>query len=137
VLKSSLLDEIGLFDESLPAAEDYDLWLRISCRYPVYLIDKALVVKEGGHDDQLSRGFIGMDRFRIRSIVKLLESGMLTPAQQRTAIEELSIKCRIYGEGCMKRERKREGSFYLSLPERVASGEEVFSELITIYGLEG
>ena len=137
VLKSSLLDEIGLFDESLPAAEDYDLWLRISCRYPVYLIDNALVVKEGGHDDQLSRGFIGMDRFRIKAIVKLLRSGMLTHAQQRAAIEELSTKCRIYGEGCMKRERKREGSFYLSLPGRVASGEEVLSELVTIYGLEG
>lgn len=137
VLKSSLLDEIGLFDESLPVAEDYDLWLRISCRYPVYLIDKALVIKEGGHDDQLSRGFIGMDRFRIKAIVKLLGSGMLTHAKQRAAIEELSIKCRIYGEGCMKRERRGEGSFYLSLPERVASGEEVFSELITITGLEG
>jgi glycosyltransferase involved in cell wall biosynthesis len=137
VLKRSLLNEIGLFDESLPAAEDYDLWLRISCRYPVYLIDRALVVKEGGHDDQLSRGFIGMDRFRIKAIVKLLESGMLTHAQYRAAIEELSIKCTIYGEGCMKRERRREGSFYLSLPERVASGEAVLSELITISGLAG
>ncbi|MBW2076515.1 MAG: glycosyltransferase family 2 protein [Deltaproteobacteria bacterium] len=137
MLKSSLLDEIGLFDESLPAAEDYDLWLRISCRYPVYLIDKALVVKEGGHDDQLSRGFVGMDRFRIKAIVKLLESGILTYGQQRVAMEELSSKCRIYGEGCMKREKKREGSFYLSLPGRVASGEEVLSELITISGLEG
>jgi len=137
MLKSSLLDEIGLFDESLPAAEDYDLWLRISCRYPVYLIDKALVVKEGGHDDQLSRGFMGMDRFRIKAIVKLLESGILTYGQQRAAIEELSIKCRIYGEGCMKRERKREGSFYLSLPVRVENGEEVLSELITIPDLQG
>lgn len=137
VLNRSLFDEIGLFDESLPAAEDYDLWLRISCRYPVYLIDKALVVKEGGHGDQLSRGFVGMDRFRIKAIVKLLESGMLTHAQHRAAIEELSIKCRIYGEGCMKRERKKEGSFYLSLPGRVASGEGVLSELITISGLAG
>lgn len=137
MLKRSLLDEIGFFDETLPAAEDYDLWLRISCRYPVYLINKALVVKEGGHEDQLSRGFIGMDRFRIRAIVKLLRSGILTHTQQRRAIGELSIKCRIYGEGCMKRGRKGEGSFYLSLPERVASGEEVFSELPTIPGLEG
>jgi glycosyltransferase involved in cell wall biosynthesis len=132
VLKRSLLDEIGLFDENLPAAEDYDLWLRISCRYPVYLIDKALVVKEGGHADQLSRGFIGMDRFRIKAIVKLLESGTLTNAQKRTAMDELSIKCRIYGKGCMKRDRKAEGYFYLSLPERVERGEEVLSDLITI-----
>jgi glycosyltransferase involved in cell wall biosynthesis len=130
LLKRSLFDEIGFFDEALPAAEDYDMWLRISCRYPVHLIDKALVVKEGGNEDQLSRGFIGMDRFRIRAIVKLLSGGMLTHAQQGEAKEELSVKCRIYGEGCMKRGRKGEGSFYLSLPERVASGEEVLSELI-------
>lgn len=137
VLKRTLLDEIGLFDESLPAAEDYDLWLRISCRYPVHLIDKALVVKEGGHDDQLSRRFIGMDRLRIRAIVKLLRSGTLTPEQRRTAMEELSIKCRIYGEGCIKRGRGREGSFYLSLPGRVSSGEEVLPELIRTQGSEG
>jgi glycosyltransferase involved in cell wall biosynthesis len=137
VLKRLLLDEIGFFDEAFPAAEDYDLWLRISCRYPVYLIDQALVVKEGGHVDQLSRGFIGMDRFRIRAIVKLLQSGILTHEQRRTAIGELSIKCRIYGDGCMKRGRTGEGSFYLSLPQRLASGEEVFSELITTSRLEG
>jgi glycosyltransferase involved in cell wall biosynthesis len=124
-LKRSLLDEIGLFDEALPAAEDYDMWLRISCRYPIHLIEKELVVKEGGHDDQLSRRFIGMDRFRILAIVKLMKSGMLTHAQQGEARGELSIKCRIYGEGCMKRGRRQEGSFYLSLTERVASGEDL------------
>jgi glycosyltransferase involved in cell wall biosynthesis len=122
MLKRSLFDEIGLFDEMLPVAEDYDMWLRLSCRYPVNLIEKALVVKEGGHKDQLSRAYIGMDRFRIRAIVKLLGSGMLTHEQQRKAIEELSVKCRIYGEGCMKRGRKEEGSFFLCLPERLASG---------------
>jgi glycosyltransferase involved in cell wall biosynthesis len=130
VLKRSLLGEVGLFDEALPAAEDYDMWLRISCRCPVHLIEKELVVKEGGHDDQLSRRFMGMDRFRIVAIVKLLESGMLTDAQQAEAIRELSIKCRIYGEGCMKRGKKQEGSFYLSLPERVSKGEGILSKLI-------
>jgi glycosyltransferase involved in cell wall biosynthesis len=134
ILKRSLLDEIGLFDESLPAAEDYDMWLRISCRYPVHLIDRELVVKEGGHEDQLSQAFMGMDRFRIRAIVKLLQSGVLTDAQKRNAVEELWIKCSIYGEGCMKRGRRGEGTFYLSLPERVASGEEAFPELIRSSG---
>jgi glycosyltransferase involved in cell wall biosynthesis len=129
-LKRSLFDEIGLFDETLPAAEDYDMWLRISCRYPVYLIEEKLVVKEGGHEDQLSRRFIGMDRFRIMSIVKLIESGNLTHTQKSEAARELSIKCSIYGQGCMKRGRKQEGSFYLSLPERVAKGEDVFSQIV-------
>jgi len=119
ILKRSLFKEVGLFDETLPAAEDYDLWLRISCRYPIYLIDKGLVVKEGGHEDQLSRRFAGMDRFRIKAIVSLIESGILSADQISQAMEELFIKCRIYGEGCIKRGKREEGGFYLSLPERL------------------
>lgn len=121
IIKRSLFEDVGLFDETLPAAEDFDLWLRISCRYPIYLIDKGLVVKEGGHDDQLSRRFSGMDRFRIKAIVKLIESGILSQDQISQAMEELSIKCRIYGEGCIKRGKIKEGHFYLSLPKRIDS----------------
>jgi len=119
ILKRSLFEEVGLFDETFPAAEDYDLWLRISCRHPIYLIDKGLIVKEGGHEDQLSRRFAGMDRFRIEAIVSLIESGILSADQISQAMEELFIKCRIYGEGCIKRGKREEGGFYLSLPERL------------------
>jgi glycosyltransferase involved in cell wall biosynthesis len=119
VLKRSLFDEIGLFDETLEVAEDYDLWLRISCRYPIHLIERDLVVKEGGHEDQLSRKHTGMDRFRIRAIVKLLNSGILSSYQVTAALEELAIKCKIYGNGCIRRGRQKEGYFYLSLPERI------------------
>ena len=80
MVKRSLLDEVGLFDESLPACEDYDLWLRIARGYPVPLIKEWHVVKEGGHADQLSARYEGMDRFRIRAMVKLLKSGVLNPA---------------------------------------------------------
>jgi glycosyltransferase involved in cell wall biosynthesis len=74
MLKKSLFDEVGVFDEQLPACEDYDLWLRISCRYPVHLIDAPLVIKRGGHADQLSRA-AGLDKYRIRSLVKIIDSG--------------------------------------------------------------
>jgi len=84
-----------------------------------------LVVKEGGHDDQLSRRFSGMDRFRIKAIVKLIESGILSQDQTSQAMEELSIKCRIYGEGCVKRGKIKEGNFYLSLPQRLDSSGEI------------
>lgn len=118
MLRRSLLDEIGLFDEELPACEDYDLWLRVACRHPIYLIDEIWVVKEGGHADQLSKRFFGMDRFRIRSIEKLLQSGCLGPRQRGAALKELQLKCVIYGEGCMKRGRQDEGEYYLALPRR-------------------
>lgn len=119
MVKRSLLSEVGLFDEDLPACEDYDLWLRISCLYPFHLIRRHLVVKEGGGADQLSSSFKGMDRFRIKSLIKLLQSGRLSDEQLRATLQELSIKCRIYGNGCLKRGKTKEGAYYLHLPEKI------------------
>jgi glycosyltransferase involved in cell wall biosynthesis len=116
MIKRVLLEKVGLFDESLPACEDYDLWLRISCGYPVHLIKEWHVVKEGGHSDQLSSKYKGMDRFRIKAIVKLLKSGALNLEQYEEAMAELSRKCTIYGKGCLKRKKIEEGRHYLALP---------------------
>jgi glycosyltransferase involved in cell wall biosynthesis len=119
MLRRSLLGEVGLFDESLPACEDYDLWLRIASRYPVYLIEQPLVVREGGEPDQLSLRHRGMDRFRIRALEKLIRGRRLNPVQLRLTFEELSLKCAIYGNGCLKRGKTEEGAFYLQLPDKV------------------
>lgn len=122
MIKRSLLHKVGMFDEDLPVCEDYDLWLRISCRYPVHLIDRKLVVKEGGGPDQLSSSRKGMDRFRIKALIKLLKSGRLNDDQIRALLRELEIKCRIYGEGCLKRGKDEEGAYYLRLPKSVKPG---------------
>lgn len=115
MLKKSLFDETGLFDEDFPVCEDYDLWLRISSKYPVYLIEKDLLVKEGGHPDQLSASMKGMDRFRIKAMVKLLQGGELDKEQEKAVYKVLEKKCAIYGKGCMKRGRAEEGEYYLNL----------------------
>ncbi len=125
MLRRSLLDEVGLFDEDLPVCEDYDLWLRISCRHPVHLIDEDLLVREGGHPDQLSAAGPGMDRYRIRSMVRLLRTGRLSNEQARATLREVDRKCRIYGEGCLKRGRDEEGLYYLALPALAASGAPI------------
>ncbi len=117
MLRRTLLEEVGMFDESLPACEDYDLWLRILCRYPIPLIREKLVVKEGGHPDQLSARYTGMDRFRIHSLVNLLKKERLTPARRAAVREELALKGRIYGTGCIKRGRVAEGEYYLNILE--------------------
>lgn len=118
MVKASLLHDIGLFDETLPACEDYDLWLRISCQYPIERLDKYLVVKEGGHADQLSLRYSGMDRFRIKAMLKLIKTGRLTDRQEEATLKELSFKCRIYGEGCLRRDKIKEGNDYLALSEK-------------------
>jgi glycosyltransferase involved in cell wall biosynthesis len=119
MLKRSLLDDVGVFDESLPACEDYDLWLRIACRYPIYLIKKSLVVKVGGSDDQLSSKYKGMDKFRIKALEKLIKSDYLNEVQLQAVMEELSRKCSIFGNGCLKRGKNEEGRYYLSLPKKL------------------
>lgn len=116
MLRRDLIKELGVFDEDLPACEDYDLWLRIACRYPVFLIPQRLVIKEGGHGDQLSARFKGMDRFRIKSMVKLLRESPLSHSQKKATIKELSRKCHVYGTGCLKRGKETEGAYYLQLP---------------------
>ncbi len=117
MIKKILFDTVGVFDEDLPACEDYDLWLRISCRYPVHLIETALIIKRGGHEDQLSRA-AGLDKYRIRSLVKLLESHLLAPQQQRVVIDTLYEKCTVYAGGCRKRGREEEAETYYQLADR-------------------
>ena len=119
LLKRSLLEEVGLFDEGLPACEDYDLWLRISRKYPIWLIPEPLVIKEGGAPDQLSRSIEGLDQYRIRAIVKVLDGGCLNENQTKAALKELRFKCRVYGNGCLRRGKKEEGQYYLSLPHSI------------------
>ncbi len=118
MIRKALFQEVGLFDESLPACEDYDLWLRISWKYPVHLIDTPLIVKRGGHDDQLS-AMPELDKYRIQALSKILKQGCLSPSQHLSAMEMLTQKCSIYANGCRKRGRLREAERYLAVPKSI------------------
>ena len=104
MMERSLFRIVGDFDEDLYACEDYDLWLRVSCRYPIHLIDEHLVIKRGGHRDQLSKSR-GLDRLRIRSLLKILRSNLLSKTQASEAGKTLYEKCIIFAGGCLKRGR--------------------------------
>jgi glycosyltransferase involved in cell wall biosynthesis len=123
MIRRGLFDRVGYFDETLPMAEDYDLWLRVAAEYPVYLLPEPLVIKRGGHPDQLS-GTPGIDRYRVRALEKLLQSGRLSPEQREWTWGALRDKCRVYGNGCLKRGKKEEGKAILTLPERYKVGLE-------------
>ena len=114
MIRKALFDTIGTFDESLPACEDYDLWLRVGCRYPVFLIDEPLIIKRGGHEDQLSKA-AGLDKYRIQSMRKLIESGQLSKAQAQVTLRTLKDKCTIFANGCRKRNRESEAKYYEAL----------------------
>ena len=115
LIHRSVFEHVGLFDESLPACEDYDLWLRVCARHEVHYIDEPLVIKHGGHADQLSRRYWGMDRFRIQALHRLLDSGILDREQRRAALAVLEKKIRIYSNGAEKRRRFEEAARYRSL----------------------
>ena len=117
MIQKSLFGTVGVFDEHLPACEDYDLWLRISCRYPVHLIETALIIKRGGHADQLSKA-PGLDKYRIQSLVKIIDSDLLTPQQDQAARITLKEKCEVYAGGCRKRGREEEAKYYHLLTEK-------------------
>ena len=103
MIHKSIFEVVGVFDESLEVCEDYDLWLRICAKYPTLFIDEPLIVKYGGHEDQLSRKYWGMDRFRVQALEKMLDSEELNEDQRRATIEMLIQKCKIIINGMQKR----------------------------------
>ena len=118
MIHRSVFARVGLFDETFPACEDYDLWLRIAPLYPIYLIDKPFIIKRGGHADQQSKNVPALDLYRIKALCKTLDSGILTSSQHDLALAELKKKCRIYASGCCKRGRKEEGDKIQQLPSQ-------------------
>ena len=76
LIHKKLLKSVGVFDENLEVCEDYDLWLRVAKNHKIGLIDKKLITKHAGHEDQLSFKHWGMDRFRVKALEKLLRSNL-------------------------------------------------------------
>jgi hypothetical protein len=108
MIKKEVFDRIGLFDESLRVCEDYDLWLRITSKLPVLFLDVPLIIKHGGHPDQLSKVDDGIEQYRIRSLEKILGSSLLNESQSRYAREMLVHKLNIYANGLEKRDKLEE-----------------------------
>ena len=102
MIRRGVFDTVGLFDETLPVCEDYDMWLRICARMPVRFIPATLITKYGGHDDQLSTRYRGMDRFRIKALDRILNEAELEASDRQAAIATLLEKARIYLNGARK-----------------------------------
>jgi glycosyltransferase involved in cell wall biosynthesis len=111
MMTMDLLNQVGGFDESLPVCEDYDLWLRIAKDHAIPLIPEPLVVKRGGHADQLSHSIWGMDRYRVQSLRNLLRNG-LVGEQRKWTLEALHRKIFILSQGAKKRGKRDEAAAY-------------------------
>ena len=118
VMHRKVFEEVGIFDESLPACEDYDLWLRITSRMPVLLVDEPLIEKHGGHRDQLSASW-GLDRYRIRALEKILRDEGLGPDQRQLAEEKLKEKCLVFARGLEKHGKIAQARYFRTLPRQL------------------
>jgi len=98
----SLLDDVGYFDKDLKVCEDYDLWLRITAKYPVLYIDEPLLKKYGGHEDQLSKVKDGIESHRIKVLEKLIMQ-KFTSGQKNVMLKMLIEKLTIFSIGAQNR----------------------------------
>jgi glycosyltransferase involved in cell wall biosynthesis len=111
MVTKDLLNQFGGFDESFPVCEDYDLWLRITKEHVIPLIPEPLVVKRGGHADQLSHSTWGVDRYRVQSLRNLLRNGLLGE-KHNWVLETLHRKICILSQGARKRGKQDEAAAY-------------------------
>ena len=118
MIHQDIFDEVGYFDENLPVCEDYDYWLRMCCRFSVLFLDQALIIKYGGHEDQLSTKHWGMDRFRIQALANILNTDFLIETDRRAAVEILLRKIDIYLKGARKRNNMLFVDEFQSIQER-------------------
>jgi glycosyltransferase involved in cell wall biosynthesis len=112
VIRRDLFDELGGFDPSFAVCEDYELWLRIALREPVGLVPEALVIKRGGHGDQLSRSTWGLDRFRVAALLKLLATATLSHDERAAVTAVLRAKAGVLAHGAARRGREDEAERY-------------------------
>ena len=108
LFNKNILNHVGWFDDKLPVCEDYDLWLRITADYEILFIDKPLIVKYGGHNDQLSQSVEAIERFRIKALQSLLENSDLSKNNRIHAITMIIKKLNIYLNGLVKRKKHDE-----------------------------
>lgn len=118
VIHRDVFRSYGGFDETLPACEDYDLWLRICAREPVVFVAQPHIIKYGGDEDQLSRRHWGMDRFRVTALEKMLQSGALGQRDTAATAAMLIEKCRILALGASKRGALERAARYAALAQQ-------------------
>ncbi|TAL16235.1 glycosyltransferase [bacterium] len=103
VIRREAFMKAGGFDESLPACEDYDLWLRLTSRHSVHLVEEKLIIKRNGHEGQLSAIHFAQDRYRVAALWKIALDEEVRGDWRIEALKAIAEKSHIVAEGALKR----------------------------------
>lgn len=102
MIKRDLCLEHSMFDEEFVVCEDYDLWIKILSNEKIGFIPDYLVKKYGGHQDQLSTTYPGMDYWRIKSMINLIQKGNLPEDKLALLENEIKKKAPLLLSGSLK-----------------------------------
>jgi len=102
MIHTSTFHELGGFREEFKVCEDYDLWLRLCARYSVAYCEEPLVIKHGGHADQLSYQYKAMDEFRVKALLDILDEPSLSEFERDYAKQSIAKKIEILRRGFHK-----------------------------------
>ena len=106
LIKRDVFDDVGGFDESFPVCEDYDLWLKITSLHRVGFVSDPVIIKYGGHSDQLSRRYKCMDYWRVFALERILTLRTFDPGRRQKVIDEMIFKARVLEKGMLKHENR-------------------------------
>lgn len=67
LVRKSVIDEIGFFNEAVSRVDDYELWLRICSRYPIGFQDNKLALYRC-HDTNASHDYIKMEQAELKAL---------------------------------------------------------------------
>jgi glycosyltransferase involved in cell wall biosynthesis len=90
VVKREVFDRVGMFNEKIMRAEDYDLWLRISRSYPTAHL-KSPLVWVGRGVGRLSDDKIDLRKNSIRLLEEYYDPSKIPGRKYRKRVSELEI----------------------------------------------
>lgn len=102
IIRRDVLENLGLFREDFPVCEDYDLWLKVTAQFDVVFLEEPLVIKHGGHKNQLSRAYPAMDYWRVKALFSHLQSTHLSLSEKKQVQKVILEKCNILLKGYKK-----------------------------------
>lgn len=102
LMKRELYQELGGFREDYPVCEDYELWLRVTSRFKVGFVEEPIIIKYGGHEDQLSSRYHAMDYWRVKAMDEIFEGENLSLDEGEELRTVLLRKCEILKAGYLK-----------------------------------